>query len=66
MGLVVGGDKLDCKFDAASPANSLLETKLLIKSVIYDARRGSHFMSLDLKDHFLTSPTIDAYFMHIP
>ena len=32
--LTVGGDKLTCEFDVASPAASILETKLVISSVI--------------------------------
>lgn len=64
--LVVGGDKLDYEFDVGSPAASLLETKLLINSVISDARRGARFMSLDLKDHFLASPMLDAVYMRLP
>ena len=37
--LVVGGDKLTCNNDAGSPAASLLETKLLINSVMSDAQK---------------------------
>ena len=47
--IVVGGDKLYHKLYADSNADSLFETKLLINSVIYDARRGASFMSLDIK-----------------
>ena len=50
--LVVGGDKLPYDDDPGSPAASLIETKLLINSVISDAKRGAKFMSLDLKDYF--------------
>ena len=32
--LIVGGDKLDCTYDAGSPAASLLETKLILNSKI--------------------------------
>ena len=31
----------------------MLETKLLVNSVIYDAKDGALFMSVDLKDFFL-------------
>ena len=54
--LVVGGDKLTYLEDAGSPAASILETKLLINSVISDALNGAKFMSADLKDFFLASP----------
>jgi len=36
--LVVGGDILHYEFDSGSPAASLLETKILLNSVISDAR----------------------------
>ena len=54
--LTVGGDKLDCHYDAGSPAASLLEKKLISNSTISDARKGARFLSADLKDHFLASP----------
>ena len=50
--LTIGGDKLDCTFDTASPAASLLETKLLLNSVISDAAKGARFITLDIKDFF--------------
>lgn len=64
--LVVGGDKLNYEFDSGSPAASLLETKILLNSVISDAKKGARFMSLDLKDFFLMSPMPDAEYMKIP
>ena len=51
--LTIGGDKLECTFDTASPAASLLETKLLLNSVISDAAKGARFLTLDIKDFFL-------------
>ena len=54
--LTFGGDKLNCPYDAGSPAASLLETKLILNSTISDARKGARFLSADLKDHFLASP----------
>jgi hypothetical protein len=39
--MVVGGDKLLYPDDPASPAASLLETKLLINSTISDAHKGA-------------------------
>ena len=35
--LTLGGDKLDYDYDATSPAASLIETKLLLNSVISDS-----------------------------
>ena len=54
--LVAGGDKLLYDGDAGAPADSLLETKLMINSVISDAKSGARFMSCDLKDFFLATP----------
>ena len=69
--IVVGGDKLNCPYDTGSPAASLLETKLLLNSVISDAANGAKFFSLDLKDFFLASPMAEKEYMkmhirHIP
>ena len=61
--LTVGGDKLDCPYDAGSPEASLLETKLILNSTISDARKGAHFFSADLKDHFLASPMEENEYM---
>ena len=47
--MTVGGDKLDYNDDAASPAATLLETKLLLNSVISDAHNGARFMTIDIK-----------------
>jgi hypothetical protein len=62
---VVGGDKLDCSYDTASPTTDLLETKLLINSTISDARRGARFCSVDLKDFFLSSLMDEPEYMKL-
>ena len=64
--LVVGGDKLEYEFDVGAPAASMLETKVLINSVISNAKQGARFMSADLKDFFLSSQMKDPEFMKIP
>ena len=48
--LVAGGDRLKYENDTGAPASSLLETKILINSVISDANDGAGFMSCDFKD----------------
>ena len=50
--LVVGGDKLDYDNDSGSPTASLLETKMLLNSIISDTKHGAQFLSCDLKDFF--------------
>ena len=47
---MVGGDRLDFVDDTGDPAASMLETKLLVNSVISDEAAGAQFMSCNLKD----------------
>ena len=63
--LVVSGNKLTYNFDFGSQAALLLETKLLFNSVISDTKKGTKFMSLDLKDFFLASLMSKEEYMHI-
>ena len=63
--VVLGGDRLSYADDPGSPAASLLETKILLNSVISDTRRGARFMSLDLKDYFLATPMEKPEFMKV-
>ena len=43
--LAVGGNKLTCPYDTGSPAANLLETKLLLNSVISDSDKGERIMT---------------------
>ena len=63
--IVAGGDKLTYDADASSPATSMLETKILLNSVISDARHGAKFMSADLKDFFLATPMSTPEYMRL-
>ena len=54
--ITVGGDRLSYDNDAGSPAANLLETKVMINSVISDAKAGARFMTADIKDYFLATP----------
>ena len=63
--LTVGGDKLDYDGDASSPAASLIETKLLINSVISVAKNGARFFTFDIKDQFLQSMLPEPEYMRI-
>ena len=65
MRLTLGGDKLDYFGETASPAENLLETKILINSVISDAEMGAKFMSLDIKDFFLQSHLPEKEYLRI-
>mmetsp|Transcript_11265 Transcript_11265/g.15885 ORF Transcript_11265/g.15885 Transcript_11265/m.15885 type:complete len:463 (+) Transcript_11265:115-1503(+) len=64
--LVVRGDRLSYNEDSGSPAATMLETKLLINSVIFEAWKGARFLSLDLKDFFVATPMHRPEFMKIP
>ena len=46
--LVVGGDKLFYDDDTGSPTATLLETKLLLNSVLSGAKHGAKFMTCDI------------------
>ena len=48
--LVAGEDKLEYDGDPGAPAASLVETKIMINSVISDAKHGAKILSCDLKD----------------
>ena len=54
VSLTLGGrGKLPYPEDAASPAASMIETKLLLNSTISDAEKGARFMTMNMKDFFL-------------
>ena len=64
--MTVGGDKLDYFDNTASPTASLIETKLLINSVISDHKaHNARFCSMDLKIFFKT-PMNRAEYLRIP
>ena len=54
--ITLWGDKLQYLEDAGPPASNIIETKILLNSVISDACKGARFMSMDLKDYFLNTP----------
>ena len=63
--MTIGGDKLDYTEDSTSPAATILDTNILLNSVISDAKRGSRFLSIDLKDYFLQTQLQSPEFMRI-
>ena len=64
--MTIGGDKLEYNNETASPTVSLIETKLLLNSVISDYRlHNSKFCSIDIKDFFLTTPMEEAEYLRI-
>ena len=63
--IVVGGDKLVYADDVSAPTSSILETKILLNSIISDADDGAKFMSCDLKDFFLATIMDSPEYMRI-
>ena len=63
--LTLGGDVLEYYGDVSSPAASLLETKILINSVVSDMHQGARFLTLDIKDFFLQSILNDPEYIRI-
>ena len=63
--LTIGGDVLEYLGDATSPAVSLIETKMILNSVISDAAKGARFMTIDIKDYFLQSILEEPEFLRI-
>eukprot|EP00957_Ditylum_brightwellii_P089273 6798043-Ditylum_brightwellii.AAC.1 len=51
--LTIGGDKLIYNDETASPAASLLKTKIIVSITISDAHKGACFMGIDIKNYFL-------------
>ena len=64
--LTVGGDRIDYEHDASSPAVSLLDTKLMINSVISDAHRGAIYCTADIQNFYLNNLMKTYCYMRIP
>ena len=62
---MVGGDRLTYAEDTCSPTTDIIETNILLNSVISDANRGARFLSLNLKAFYLVSPMDDPEFMKV-
>eukprot|EP00957_Ditylum_brightwellii_P129459 9875436-Ditylum_brightwellii.AAC.1 len=54
--LTIGGDELVYDDETASPAASILETKIIVNSTIPDASKSAHFMGIDIMDFSLQTP----------
>ena len=50
--MIVRGDKLTFNEYASSLAANLIETKILLNSTIYNAKRRSFLMSSNIKNNF--------------
>ena len=64
--MTISGDRLDYPDETSSPTASLIETKLLLNSVISDHKlHNAKFCSIDIKDFFLTTPMVRAEYLRI-
>ena len=63
--LVVGGNELVYKSDAGLPTPDMVETKLLINSIISDKARKARFVTMDLKDMFLHTDMTEPEYMKV-
>mmetsp|Transcript_14140 Transcript_14140/g.20198 ORF Transcript_14140/g.20198 Transcript_14140/m.20198 type:complete len:111 (+) Transcript_14140:582-914(+) len=62
--MTLGGDELIYAGDAASSSTNIIETKILINSVL--STKGAKFMSLDIKNFFLITPMQDYEYVAVP
>ena len=63
--LMVGDNRLQYPDNTASPAATLLETKLLLNSTISQSAKGTRFMTIYIKDFFLQTVMNPPEFMKI-
>ena len=63
--IIVGRDKLDYTEDMGLPVANLLEIKILINSMISNAKCRARFIYADIKDYFLTIVMKDLEYMRI-
>ena len=64
--MTIGGDWLDYPDETSSPTASLIETKLLINSVISDHKLHiEKYCSIDIKDFFLATPMVRTEYLQI-
>ena len=62
---MVGGDRFSYDADSGPPATGLVETKILLNSVISNAKDGATFLSMDLKDMLLHTPIHRPEYMKV-
>ena len=51
--------------DSGSPATDMVETKILLNSVISDAEKNARFATIDLKDMFLHTTMKEPEYMKV-
>ena len=63
--MTISGDKLEYTNDISSPAAYILETKLLINSVIFDTKKGAKFLTADLLNYVIQTIIIEPEFIRV-
>ena len=63
--MIVGGDKLIYEEDPSSPAVSVLNTKIILNTVISDTNKGAKFMTAGIQNHYLQIPMKKYQYMQI-
>ena len=53
--MTVGGDRLDYEDSPSYPAFSLLDTKIMLNSIISDAHKGALYRTADIKNDYLNN-----------
>ena len=64
--ITVGGGRILYAENSCSSAAYLLETRVLINSVILDAKHGAKFMTACIKDYFLDNSMARAEYIKSP
>ena len=59
--LTAGGDRLEYGHDPSSPAVSLLDTKIMINSIISEDKRGAKFCITDIRNFYLYNHMSNRY-----
>ena len=63
--MTVGGDKLTYDGDPSSLAFLILNTKIILNSIISDSHIGARWMTADITSHYLQSPMKTFQYMRI-
>ena len=63
--MTVGDDKLTYDSDPSSPEISLLDLKIHLNSVIYDACKGARYITADIINYYLNNPMPKFHYMQI-
>ena len=64
--MTVGGDRVEHEHDPSSPLVSLLDTKIMLNSVISDDKKGDKLCTVDVRNFYLNNPMSTYRYMKIP